>query len=476
MYDIIIIGAGVSAAATARELSRYEGKFLVLEKENDVANGTTKANTALVHAGYDATEGSNMAHFNVKGNAMFDEICEDLYVPFERTGSLVVGFTDEDRETIEELYQRGINNGVPNMEIIERDKIKELVPNISDEAKFALYAKTGGIVGPWELATNMMENAVDNGVEIKLNTEVKSLEKLDDHYIVKTTNGDFKSKLVINAAGLYADKINNMVSEDKFEIQPVKGQYYLLDKQANDRTDMVIFQCPSKTSKGIVVSPTVHGNIIVGPDSVPGDDKDNKSTSRDNLSYVKETAKRSIKDIPFNKNITNFAGLRANPSTGDFIIGEAKDAKGFINIAGIKSPGLTAAPAIGEYIANLAVELLGGLNKNDSFNPRIRKPIRFIELTDDEKNEVIKKDKRYGNIICRCETVTEGEIVDAINRNVGATSVDAVKRRVRAGMGRCQGGFCMPKVVEILARELGQDMTEVVKDGKNSEILTEKTK
>lgn len=476
MYDVVIVGAGIIGNFIARELTKYNGKILLLDKENDVANGTTKANTALVHAGYDAKLGSNMARFNVEGNAMFDKVCEELYVPFERPGSLVLGFNDEDRRTIEDLYKRGQANRVPDMEILEREDLLKLEPNLGDEVLLGLHAKTGGIVGPWELAIALAENAIDNGAELKLNTEVLDIEKMDAGYLVKTNRGDFETRVLVNAAGLFADTINNMVSKEKIDIRPVKGEYFLLDKTAGKLVSKVIFQCPSKTSKGIVVTPTVHGNIIVGPDSVEIEDKNSKKTTKAGLDYVRETANKSIKNIPFGENITNFAGLRATPTSGDFIIGEASDAKGFVNVAGIKSPGLSSAPAIGVYVAKLVADILGDLEENKDFNPRRREVVLFNQLSDEEKNEIIKKDKRYGNVICRCETITEGEIVDSIKRNAGATTVDGVKKRVRPGMGRCQGGFCMPKVMEIISRELGQDMKDVVKNSEGSYIITEKTK
>lgn len=477
MYDILIIGGGIVGTSIARELSRYQLKTILLEKENDIANGTTKANTALVHAGYDAPNGTLMAKFNVEGNKMYEDLCKELHVPFKKTGSLVLGFNEEDRKHIESLYENGQKNGVPEMEILEREDIKKLVPNVSDEAEVALYAKTGGIVGPWELAVALMENAMDNGVELELNQEVIDIKNNEDHYIVKTRDNEYQSKIVINAAGLYSDKINDMVSENKFKITPVKGQYYLLDKRKEPIVDKVIFQCPTPDSKGIVVTPTVHGNVLVGPDSQPIEDKKDKNTNSSNLEYIKEVGSKSIKNIPFNETITSFAGLRASPSTNDFIIGEAEDADNFINVAGIKSPGLTAAPAIGVYIKDLVVnDLLSNVKENMSFNPSIKKPIIMNELTFEEREKVIKENPSYGKVVCRCENITEGEIIDSIKRNAGARTVDGVKRRVRAGMGRCQGGFCLPRVMEILSDELDISMEDVVKDGKNSNILTEETK
>lgn len=476
MYDVIIIGAGISGTTIARELSRYELDVLVLEKDNDISNGTTKANTALVHAGYDAKAGTNMAKFNVEGSAIYEALCKELDVPYERVGSLVIGFNEEDKETIKSLYDQGVENGVPEMSILDRDGILELQPNISDEACTALYAKTAAIVGPWELAVALMENAMDNGVELELNTEVLDINKEDEIFTVNTNKGDYKSKLVINAAGLFADEISHMISKEDFSITPVKGEYFLLDKSVGDMVNMTLFQCPSPDSKGVVVAPTTHGNIIIGPNSDAVDDKTDLTTTYEYLDFVKERSKDTIPSLPFNKSITTFSGLRATSSTGDFVIGETEDVKGFINVAGIKSPGLSAAPAVALHIKEIVLDILDDVEMDKDFNPIRKQQIRFAELSDEEKSELIKKDRKYGHVICRCETITEGEIVDSINRNAGATTVDGVKRRVRAGMGRCQGGFCLPKVIEILARELDKDMTEIVKDSPDSHILTEKTK
>lgn len=476
MYDVAIIGAGITGTFIARELSRYKLNIALLEKENDISNGCTKANTGIVHAGYDAKPGSKMAIFNVKGNPMFDKVCEELDVPFKRIGSLVVGFDEEDKITINELYERGQINGVPKLEILDRKRVLEMEPNIGDEVIAALYAPTAGIVGPWELAIALAENAIDNGVELLLNNGVKNITKVEEGYSIDTEQRTLIAKYVINCAGVYSDEMNNMVSNERFEITPRAGQYYVLDKSVGNLTNTTIFECPKPYGKGVVVTPTVHGNMMVGPDNKIVLTKESKETTREGLYDVKSTAGKSVKGIPFNKTITNFTGLRNDPSTGDFIIGEARDAKGFINVAGIKSPGLTSSPAIAEHVVGLIDNIVGGLEEKEDFNPRRRRMIRFEELSDEEKNEIIKRDPRYGRVICRCETITEGEIVDSIHRNAGARTVDGVKRRVRPGSGRCQGGFCSPKVMEILARELEIDITEVVKDTKNSKLLTGSTK
>ncbi|WP_074351496.1 NAD(P)/FAD-dependent oxidoreductase [Proteiniborus sp. DW1] len=475
MYDVTIIGAGIIGAFIARELSRYELKIALLDKENDVSNGASKANSAIIHAGYDAKPGTNMAKFNSLGNPMFDKICEELDVEFERIGSFVVGFDDDDMETIKDLYKRGIENNIKGLEIIDGNKVREMEPNLNDTIKGALYAPTCGILSPWELTIALAENAVDNGVEILLNNEVQDIEKTDLGYKIITNKGEINSKYVINCAGVYADKINNMVSKESFVIKPRKGQYFVLDRSEGDFVNTVVFQCPSSVGKGILITPTIHGNLLVGPDVEDIQDKDDTSTATENLEYIKEVARRSAPTVPVNKVITTYSGLRAEASTGDFIIGEVKDAKGFINVAGIKSPGLSASPAIAEYVVDIMKDIAGGLKEKENFNPRRRRVIRFNKLSDEEKAELIKKDPRFGRIICRCESVTEGEIVDIINRNVGATTVDGVKRRARPGTGRCQGGFCGPRVVEILARELSKDMDEIVKDSEDSYILIGKT-
>ena len=476
MYDVTIIGAGIIGNFIARELSKYDLKVLLLDKENDVANGTTKANSAIVHAGYDAEPNSLKARFNVEGNRMMEQICKELDVPFKRIGSLVVAFNEEEIETVKGIYEKGLKNGVPNIRIILKDELLEMEPNINPEAVGALYAPTGGIVGPWELAIALAENAVENGVELRLNTEVQNIEKQDNGYKIYTNDGEIDSKYVVNSAGVYADRIHNMVAEPTFTLTPRRGQYYLLDKSAGTLVNRVIFQSPSKISKGVVVLPTVHGNLLVGPDAEDIDDRDNKYTSDDRLDFVKDRAKKTSDKIPFNMVITSFAGLRASPSTGDFIVEEVEGAKGFIDVAGIESPGLSASPAIGDFVANLLKEIDGNFIENEDFNPIRREMIHFMELSQEEKSRLIKEDPRYGRIICRCENITEGEIVDAIHRKVGGTSVDGIKRRTRAGMGRCQGGFCQPRVIEILARELGKGLTEIVKDGPNSNIAIGETK
>lgn len=476
MYDVAVIGAGIIGCSISRVLSRYEINAVLIEKEADVADCTTKANSAIVHAGYDAKPGTLKAKFNALGNPMFEKLCRELDVPFKKTGSIVLAFNEEDMETINKLFVQGIINGINGMEILDREKVLDMEPRINKQVIGGLYAETCGIVGPWELAIAQAENAAENGVEILLNSEVKDIKKQENAYRIFTSDRTIDARYVINCAGLHADKINNMVAAESFRIHPRRGEYIIFDKSVGDIVKTVIFPCPSKLGKGILVSPTVHGNLLIGPNAEDICNKEAFETTYEGLKFIKEGAERSVPDLPYNSIITSFSGLRARCERDDFIIEEALDAKGFINVAGIESPGLTSSPAIAEYVVELLKDICGGLEEKKNYKSKRHKMIRFNELAEAERRELIKRDPRYGRVICRCETVTEGEIVDAIHRKAGATTVDGVKRRVRPGSGRCQGGFCGPRVMEILARELNKDITEIVKDSKGSYILNHPTK
>lgn len=475
MVDVVVIGTGIMGACVARELSRYNLNVVVLDKENDVSNGTSKANSAIIHAGYDAANGTLMAKYNVLGNAMFEDLCKEIEAPFKRVGSYVLAFTEEERPHLELLYDRGVKNGVPGLEILEGAEVLKREPNLNPNIVAALYAPTAGIVGPWEFVIKMLENAVENGVEVRLNSKVVDIQKVDGGYKVVTDKEEILTKTVINAAGVHADEINDMVSKKHFNIIPRKGEYFLLDKVQGTLVNSVIFQCPSKMGKGILVSCTVHGNLIAGPTATDVESKDDVGNTISEMDMIRREALRSVPSVNFRDNIRNFAGLRAEGDTGDFIIGEAEDAEGFFNIAGTKSPGLTSAPAIGVDVAKMVVEKLGNPTMKVEFKKN-RHQIHFMDLTPEEKAEVIAKDPRYGRIICRCESITEGEIVDVIHRTLGARTVDGVKKRCRPGMGRCQGGFCGPRVQEILARELGKKLDEIVLDKTGAYILTGETK
>jgi len=475
MYDVAIIGAGVIGNSIFRELTKYNLKVVVLEKEKDVSMGSSKANSAIVHAGYDPKEGSLMAKYNVKGNEMFEDICKELSVPFKRNGSLIIAVNDEDMKTVKALYKNGTKIGVKNLRILTKEEVLEKEPNISEEIVGALYAPTGGIVGPFEYTIALAENGVANGGEIKLEKEVISIEKNDIFKIITKDGESIESKFVINAAGLYADKIHNLICKESFKIIPRSGEYFVMDKSQGSVVSHTIFQCPSKLGKGVLVTPTVHGNLLVGPDARDIDDKEDLGTVGDGLNAVRESSMLTTKKINFREGIRNFSGLRANPDTGDFIVEENDEVKGFIDVAGMKSPGLSSAPAIALGVVDILDKSGCKLDKKSNFKAK-RKQIHFMELSAKEKAELIKKNPQYGKMVCRCESITEGEIVDAIKRSFGVLSIDGIKRRCRPGMGRCQGGFCGPRVQEIIAREFNVPLEDVVQEKSGSYILLGKTK
>ena len=474
MYDVIIIGAGIVGSSVAYYLSRYNLNVVLLEKDNDVSNGTTKANSAIIHAGYDPEEGTLMAKHNVRGSRLAKQLCEKLDVPYKQCGAMVLGFDEEDEKTVRMLYQRGLNNGVEGLEILNKEQILEKEPQISSEVRIALLAKTSAIVSPWEYALALAETAVRNGVELKLNNEVKAIKKTNESFLVTTDKGIYEGRYIINCAGLYADKIQEMAGEKEFEIRPSRGQYYLLDKSEGKRCTHTIFQCPSKVGKGVLVSPTVHGNLIVGPNAEESEN-DDTSTTMGGLAFVKVASRKSVPNVDFRENIRNFAGVRSKSDRPDFILEESRSVRNFYNIAGIKSPGLSSAPSL----ALEAVEWLRSkgeqLKEKDNFIDE-RKRIRFKELSGEEKQELIKKEPAYGRVICRCETITEGEILNALRTPIPAVSIDGVKRRCNAGMGRCQGGFCSERVAEILMKELHLDGLEVLQDKEGSNVLVDYSK
>lgn len=489
MYDVVIIGAGVIGSAIARELSRYQIHACVIEREEDVCCGTSKANSAIIHAGFDATPGTLKARLNVRGNEMMDTIAKELDVPFIRNGSLVVCTKDQDRSGLNQLMEKGIANHVPGLRILERDELIQMEPNLSDDVTCALYAPTGGIVCPFHLTMAFAENAYDNGVSFYLNTEVAGITRSEDGYCIKVNRKEgvcsgtpldpgthtIEAKAVVNAAGVYSDVMNNMVSSQRLSITARKGEYMLLDKSAGDHVCHTVFQLPGKMGKGVLVTPTVHGNLLVGPTATDIDDKEGVNTTADGLDYLGKTAALSVKELPLRQVITSFAGLRAHETQNDFIIGELADAPGFFNAAGIESPGLSSAPAIGEMVAGMIAGKYA-LEKNPDFCATRKGILRPETLSLEERNALIQKQPAYGNIICRCEMITEGEIIDAIHRSLGARSLDAVKRRTRAGMGRCQAGFCSPRTMEILEREVPMSMFEITKNGGKSKFVVGRNK
>ncbi len=471
MYDVIIIGAGVSGAASARELSRYQVQACVLEREEDVCSGTSKANSGIAHAGFDAPVGSLMAKLNVEGSKRMPELAKELDFPFAACGSMVVCHDEARIGELEELKARGQENGVEGLKVItDLNRLRGMEPNLADDVVAALWAPTGGIVCPFGLNIALAENAAVNGVDFKFDTEVQNIRRTERGWAVDTNNGTFEAAVVVNAAGVYADKLHNMVSQQKIHITPRKGEYCLLDKSAGSHVKHTIFGLPDAYGKGVLVTPTTHGNLLVGPTATDIEDKECIATTREGLDQVVSKAGRNVKDLPMRQVITSFAGLRAHEDGHEFVIGEVADPPGLVAFAGIEPPGLTSAPAIGKMVADIVADLLD-LKPDPGFVGRRQGILDPKKLTREEQADLIRRQPAYGNIICRCEMVTEGEILDAIHRPLGARSLDGVKRRTRAGMGRCQAGFCSPKTMEILNRELDIPMTQLTKAGGASRLV-----
>lgn len=470
MVDVVIIGAGVTGCAIARYLSRYQLNVLVLEKEEDVCCGTSKANSAIVHAGFDAAAGSKKAEYNVLGSRMFPKLAEELNFPFTRCGSLVLCLNKEEMPRLHALYENGLANGVEGLKLLTAEQLHELEPTASHKAVAALWAPTGAIVCPFGLTFALAENASENGVMFRFSEEVTDVQHNGELWRVFTSQSVYEAKTVVNAAGVYADVFHNMVSDRKIHITPKRGEYRLLDKTEGEGVKHTLFCLPDENGKGILVSPTVHGNIILGPTAEVCNSKEATNTTADGLDRIVVGADKLVGSISHNKVITCFAGLRAHEDGGEFLVGEVTDAPGFFDCAGIESPGLSSAPAIGLYLADIIAKKLSA-SKNISYKAERKAILNPKELSFSERTELIKESPAYGNIICRCETISEGEILDAIRRIPGARSLDGVKRRVRAGMGRCQGGFCSPRVMEILARELETGLGEVTKSGAGSDIV-----
>ena len=486
MYDVVIIGAGVAGAAVARELSRYQIKACVLEQAEDVCCGTSKANSGIVHAGFDAKHGSLKARMNVAGNRMMAQMAEELEFEFVRNGSLVLAFTEEDKKKIKELYDNGVRNGVENLQILNAEQVLAMEPHVSKDVMGALYAPSGGIVCPFGMNIAYAENAYTNDVEFFFHTQVLGVEcdrHPDSHvteakeriYTIHTNQGDYHTRCMVNAAGVYADEIHNMVSEEKLHITARRGDYCLLDKIADEVCGCTLFQAPSERGKGVLITPTVHGNVLVGPTAIPIEDKEATATTQTGIDELILRANRSVPNLPMRQVITSFAGLRATENGRDFILQEIADAPGVFDVAGIESPGLSSAPAIGVYMAQLIQDKYHFAKKED-FEPRRKGMIRTRNLTVEQHNALIQENPAYGNVVCRCEMITEGEIVDAIRRPLGATTIDGIKRRTRAGMGRCQTGFCLPKQIDILARECQISVDEVCKSGSDSTYIIGRNK
>ncbi len=477
MKDVIIIGGGVVGCSVARELSRFDADILLLERGNDVSVGTSKANSGIVHGGYDAKPGTLKAKFNVAGNGMFDALARELDFPFKRNGSMVLCFDKADIGKLLELKEQGVKNGVQGLYVLEGyEAVKAMEPYVSENVVAALVVPNGGIVSPYEMTIAYAENAATNGVEFRFGSEVTAIDRIDGGLQVTCADGfTAQAKYVVNAAGVYADVINNMISPDKMHITARKGDYELLDKTCGYMASHTLFQMPTKMGKGVLVTPTCHGNILVGPTATDVTDKDDVATTPEELASAFDRALLTMPSLNRRNIITQFSGLRAHLDTDDFVIGESAAVKGLYNVAGIESPGLSSAPAIAVHVAEEIAKKLS-LGKNAIFVAERKGIPHFATLSDEERQKLVAENPLYGRIVCRCETVTEGEIVEAIRRKPGAVDMDGVKRRTRQGMGRCQAGFCTPRVMEILSRELGVPMTEVTKRGGNSQFVIGRTK
>lgn len=471
MIDFLIIGAGCVGAAIAERLSKYVGSMVILEKGTEPCQGETKANSAIIHGGYDAVPGSLKAKLNVKGNAMFDDLSDRLDFTFQRIGSMVLAFCEEDLASLERLMSYGQQNGVQHLEILSSEQAKEMEPMISDEVMAALYCPSTGIVDPFNYTIHALELAVENGAQLFTDREVVNIEPIDGGYRVQTADEEYEARSIINAAGLSSDQVAKMVGDDDFKIIPTKGTYRLFDRSPEKVLSKVLFQTPTFKGKGVLITPTYHGNIMIGPNAITTDSIDDFASKEEDLQEVDEKAKHSVSDLDTLSTIRIFTGVRAKPDTGDFMIYPSKVNPGIFHVGGIESPGLASSPAIAEYVEKLMCKCGVSLMEKDHVVTRLEKRIRMQELSDQEKEEKIRQNPAYGKIICRCETVSEGEIVDEIHRPVGAKTIDGVKRRVRPGMGRCQGGFCEPRVIEILARERGIRPDEVLKEERGTSVI-----
>ena len=474
MYDVTIIGGGVCGAAVAMYLSKYDLKCCLLEKDNDIAIGTTRANSGIVHAGYDPEPDTLMARLNVRGCELIEDLCQQLNIPYKKCGSMVISFDSKDEAHLQQLYERGIANGVRGMELIDKETLLEREPNLSDNVTGALYASSAAIVNPWRLCLGMAETAAKNGVEFYLDSEVTAIEKINGAFRVTAGGKEYDTRFIINAAGLYADKVAALAGAQDFEIFASKGQYFLLDKTSSWLVNSVIFQCPTEKGKGVLISPTADGNIIVGPNAEKDNERDDVSTTREGLDFVAQEAAKTSKLVDYRENIRSFSGLRANSDKKDFIIGESALCRHFINVAGIKSPGLSSSPAIGEYVIEILEDC--GLIMTEKAEWSYPEPhICFAELSNEEKAEICKRNPKYGNVICRCNVVTEGEILDALDSSyIKPRTLDGIKRRTGTGMGRCQGGFCGVRVHEILCKYYGVPAETVLWDRDGSYIVAGK--
>ena len=471
-FDVAIIGAGVIGGMVARELSRYHLSVCLLEKQSDVAVGASRANSGIVHGGYDPEPGTLKAKLNAEGVEKLFAAAGELHAPIKRNGSFICAFSEEEDKTVKMLYDRGLQNGIPQMEILSGDKAREMEPNLSEAVTSVLYVPTAGIVCPYELTVAAIGNAMDNGVQLQLNFAVSAIDKTEDGFVVTAASGEtVNAKYVINCAGGYSDQVSALVGDTSFSIIPRAGEYLLLDKEEGKRVIHTIFQVPSKDGKGILVSPTVDGNLLTGPTALQVETPQTTVPTKDGMQMVSRLSLKSVPSVNYRKVITSFSGVRSSEKNGDFIIEESAVCPNFINVAAIDSPGLTCCVSIAQYVVDILKNIGLSLDPRADFNGERENPHAFREMTDAEKDAVIRENPAYGKIVCRCETVSEGEIRAAIRRNPPAYTVDGVKRRTRSGMGRCQGGFCGPYVMQLISEETGIPKEQVTKSGPGSEML-----
>lgn len=474
VYDVVIVGAGVTGAMLARNLSRYRLEVCLLEKENDVAMGASKANSGIIHGGYDPEPGTLKAFLNAGGVELLFQVAEELDVPCKRNGSMVCAFSPEEDATLEMLYRRGITNGTPGIAILSGDEARRLEPCLSGEVTSVLHVPNAGIISPYELTIAAAGNAMDNGVTLKRNFEVTDIRKEDCFTVTSVTGEEVKGKYLVNCAGARADKIAQMAGDGFFEIIPRSGEYLLLDKIEGSKATHTLFPCPTKNGKGILVSPTVHGNLLLGPTATEVDSPEHLETTTEGLSKVIRLATKTLPTVNLRQVITSFTGVRASEKGGDFILKESERVPGLIHGAAIDSPGLTCCVVIAEVLTALLAKAGLPLETKEKWNGRRISPCRFRELSEAEQAQWIARDPAFGKIVCRCETVSEGEILQAIRQNPAAMDLDGVKRRTRSGMGRCQGGFCGPYVMQMISRETGIPMEQVTKNGSGGNMLTER--
>ena len=470
--DVVIIGAGAVGSALARELSKYQLDVTVVEKNSDIGGDSSKSNSAIIHTGYDAAPGTLESQLVVAANPMYDEICRDLDIPFKRIGAVLPAFTDEQMEQLPAIKHKAMMNRVYDVYYKTREELLEMEPELNPEVKGGLYIPRESIIDPFLFCIALAENAADNGVHFMLATKVIGIEQKDGAVtMVKTDKGDIECKYVINAAGLYCDEVASFVGKNTYTVTPRKGQFYILDKKTSCQVRMIVLPIPTKITKGKLMCPTMHGNMLVGPTAEDMLDKTDKSTNAEGLESIATEVRRMIPRVNLRDTITQYSGLRAQRNPEGLNIDMYDDLKGYVNISGVRSTGLTNSVAVASYVVDLLIQAGMVATPKENFIKTRKGTPHFADMSAEEKAALIAADPRYGNVICRCETITEGQIVDAIHRTLGATTVDGVKRRVRAGMGRCQGGFCGPRVIEIIARELGISPDEVCKNDKGSEML-----